>query len=96
MTAPLADTVAEAVLAHPAVHRLDPGPFGALASYLPGRRVEGVRAAGPGEPVEIGVVLKLGGPVPEVVADLRARVREVAGDVPVDVTVTDVVLAGDD
>ncbi|WP_086825602.1 hypothetical protein [Allokutzneria sp. NRRL B-24872] len=91
----LADAIAETVLAHPAVHRLDPGQFGALASYLPGRRVEGVRAAGPGEPVEIGVVLTLGGSLPEVVDDLRARVRLVTGDVRVDVTVTDVVLAGD-
>ncbi|MFB9908357.1 hypothetical protein [Allokutzneria oryzae] len=90
-----ADAIAEAVLAHPSVRRLDAGAFGSITSYLPGRRVDGVRAGGPGEPVEIGVVLTLGRPLPEVVADLRERVRRVGGDVPVDVTVADVVTGPD-
>ncbi|MCE0764345.1 hypothetical protein LWC35_15710 [Pseudonocardia kujensis] len=41
---PLPERVAAAVLGHPAVVRLDGGPFGSVASYLPGRRVVGVRA----------------------------------------------------
>lgn len=81
--------VADAVLAHPSVLRLDGGPFGAIASYLPGHRVQGVRLA---DPVEIAVVLRLGRPFAEV-AD---RVRAVLGDdtLAVDVTVADVGAAG--
>ncbi|MFP5022188.1 hypothetical protein [Pseudonocardia phyllosphaerae] len=37
------EDVAAAVLAHPSVLRLDGGPFGVIASYVPGRRIQGVR-----------------------------------------------------
>lgn len=86
---PFPETIERAVLAHPAVVGLDSGPHGVIASYLPGRRVLGVRASGVGEPVELSVVLRLGRPVPEVVAELRDLVRQQAGDVRVDVTVSD-------
>ncbi|PRX51335.1 hypothetical protein B0I33_101488 [Prauserella shujinwangii] len=91
----LADSVAEEVSAHASVVRLDGGALGTLATPLPGRRVAGVRVTGPGEPVAIGVVLRLGSPLPEVTAELRGRVRAVAGDVPVDIEVTDVVTGTD-
>ncbi|WP_309115828.1 hypothetical protein [Saccharothrix sp.] len=82
-----AERVEAAVLAHPAVARLD----GGFASYLPGRRVDGVRLA---ERTSVSVVLKFGvlksaRPIPEVVAELRAAVRAVTGPAPVDVTVAD-------
>lgn len=83
------ETVAREVLAHPAVVELDGGRHGVIASYLPGRRVPGVRAGRAGEPVELSVVLRPGRPIPGVVAELRALVRSLAGDVPVDVTVSD-------
>ncbi|OZM71070.1 hypothetical protein CFN78_21590 [Amycolatopsis antarctica] len=86
----LAEAIANEVLGHPAVVRLDGGAFGALATHLPGRKVAGVRVTELGEPVEIGVVLRLTGSLPAVTGDLRTRVRAIAGDVPVHVEVTDV------
>ncbi|RZQ61545.1 hypothetical protein EWH70_23430 [Amycolatopsis suaedae] len=91
MTPDLTDAVAGAVLAHPSVARLDGGPLGTVATHLPGRRVTGVRTTGEG--VEIAVVLTLDRPLAEVGQELRALVRDLAGPVPVDVTVTDVVVA---
>ena len=79
------EDVEAAVLAHPEVARLD----GAFASYLPGRRVDGVRV---GARVEVAVVLRAGRPIGEVVPELRARVARVAGDAPVDVVVADLEL----
>jgi len=88
-----ADRVAAAVLAHPAVARLHGGSFGTIASYLPGRRITGVRAGEPGEGVEVGVVLRLDRPMPEVVQQLRRSIAEIAGPGPVDITIGDVVTA---
>jgi len=87
-----ADSVAAAVLAHPAVARLDGGPFGTVASYLPGRRrVVGVRLPQEdGAAAEIAVVARLGTPLPRLAGELAAAVRTVLGPVPVDVTVSDV------
>lgn len=84
-----AESVARVVLAHPAVVELDAGQFGTVASYLVGRKVLGVRASEPGESVELSVVLLLGCRIPDVVAELRAAVSELAGDVAVHVTVSD-------
>ncbi|QFZ17652.1 hypothetical protein [Saccharothrix syringae] len=80
----VSEDVEAALLAHPAVARLD----GVFSSCLPGRRVVGVRVE---ERVEVAVVLRLGHPIPEVVAELRERVGAVAGPVPVDVVVADLV-----
>ncbi len=85
----LADLVGAAVLGHPAVVRLDAGAFGTVATHLPGRRVVGVRSAGPDGPVLVCVVLAAGSTIPDVSAQLRERVRAVAGPVPVDVHVSD-------
>ncbi|GAA4676082.1 hypothetical protein GCM10023215_05220 [Pseudonocardia yuanmonensis] len=103
---PLPERVAAAVLRHPAVARLDGGPFGSVASYLPGRRVVGVRAAEKapgddtggaraGEPVEVSVVVRwpAGSSLPELAGEIAALVRGVTGDRPVDVTVADLVPA---
>ena len=90
----LAQRIAELVAAHPAVVRLDGGTFGAVATHLPGRRLLGVRVDEHGGPVEVAVVLSLAAPIPEIVAQLRARVAAVAGGRPVDVTVSDVVDPG--
>lgn len=100
---PLPERVAAAVLGHPAVARLDGGPFGSVASYLPGRRVVGVRArehvprgaTEPVEPVEVAVVVRWpsGWPLPVLAEEIAALVRGVAGERPVDVTVADLVAA---
>ena len=51
-----ADVVAAAVLAVPGVARLHQGAFGEVATYLPGRRVPGVRLRPDG--VEVHVVVE--------------------------------------
>ncbi|WP_205739614.1 hypothetical protein [Georgenia sp. SYP-B2076] len=66
----LADAVAAAVLAVPGVARLHAGAFGEVATYLPGRRVPGVRI-GPGG-VEVHVV------VDQAVLDWQVPLPEVA------------------
>ena len=87
----LAEAVAAAVLAHPGVARLSGGPFGTIASYLPGRRVVGVRLPlGDTDPVEIAVVARMGMPLPLLADELGAAVVAVVGPVAVDVTVADV------
>lgn len=79
------------MLAHPSVARLDGGPFGTVASHLPGRRVVGVRIGVGAEPVELAVVVRLGTPLPQLAEELGGLVRGVLGPVPVEVTFADVV-----
>lgn len=82
--------VAAAVLAHPDVVRLDGGPFGTVASHLPGRRrILGVRIGVDDEPAEIAVVARIGVVLPGFADELGAVVRGVLGAVPVEVTVSD-------
>lgn len=90
----LARALHAALRAHPDVARLDGGVFGTVATYRPGGRLLGVRVGGPGEPVEVAVVLRLRRPIPEVVADLRGTVAAHCPGAPVDVTVSDVTLPG--
>jgi hypothetical protein len=92
-TGPGADlaNVAAAVLAHPAVVRLDGGPFGTIGSHLPGRRrLLGIRIGVGDEPVEIAVIARLGTLLPQLAQELGAAVVAVLGPVRVDVTVSDV------
>lgn len=91
--AALAELVADAVAAHPSVARLHGGTFGAVATWLPGRRLVGVHVGGPGEPVEIGVVLTLDRPIPATVASLRRTLTPLVGGTAIDVTVADVDVA---
>jgi hypothetical protein len=87
----LAEAVADVVLAHPAVVRLSGGPFGTIASYLPGRRVVGVRLPlRETDPVEVAVVARMGSVLPLMAAELGEAVVAVLGPVALDVTVTDV------
>jgi hypothetical protein len=88
--------IAAAVLAHPGVERLDGGPFGSVASYLPGRRVVGVQIGADGESVELAVVARLGTPatpLPRLAEELGAVVRRLLGPVAVEITFSDVVTA---
>jgi hypothetical protein len=91
----LAERVAAAVTAHPAVARLHGGQFGAVATYMPGRRLIGVRIGVGDEPVEVAVVLRPDRPIPGVVRDLRAEVSRMCGGAAVDITVADLALPGD-
>lgn len=82
-----ADLVATAVLAVDGVARLDGGTLGGLATYLPGRRVAGVRLAE--DVAEIGVAVHYGSSVAAVAGDVRRVVGPLVGT-PVAVVVQDV------
>jgi hypothetical protein len=91
----LAEAVAAAVLAHPDVARMSGGAFGTVASYLPRRRIVGVRLPHEdADPVEIAVVARMGVPLPRLAEELGAAVVAVLGPVAVDVTVADVDTGG--
>ena len=84
-----AEELSDRLLAHPSVARLHGGQYGEIATYLPGRRVTGVRV---GErTVEVAVVLRLDRPLPPVLAELRAELADAVGGMPLDITVADVV-----
>ncbi len=91
-TADLADLVAEAVLACPVVAALAADGF--VATFLPGRRVAGVRIAE--DVCEVAVVLRLdGSPLPDMAEQVRRAVTPVVAGRRVDVVIADVVIAGD-
>jgi hypothetical protein len=87
------ESVAAAVLRCRAVARLHAGPFNAITSYLPGRRVVGV-AVTPSA-VTVGVVGRYPATVAEIAAQARAAVCTVLPGVVVNVAVEDIDLAGD-
>jgi uncharacterized alkaline shock family protein YloU len=84
----LADQVATLVRSVPGVVGLHGGVFGEVATYLPGRRVSGVRITP--ERAEVHVTLVWGEPVRATAEIVRNLVAELTG-VPVFVTVEDVV-----
>ncbi|MDO9380761.1 MAG: hypothetical protein Q7T56_18110 [Nocardioidaceae bacterium] len=82
-----ADVVADAVRSVPGVADLHAGSFGEVATYLPGRRVEGVRLSG--DDADVHVVVTWDASVGDTAdAVRRAAARHVTGRV--DVTVEDV------
>lgn len=84
----VADRVAAAVLAVPGVHALHAGVSGEVATYLPGRRVDGVRLRDDVCAVHVTVVW--GTPLAETSDRVRAAARQhVQG--PIDVMIEDVV-----
>lgn len=87
-TAETADRVAEAALAVPGVDSLHGGAFGEAATYLPGRRVAGVRLTE--SATEVHVVLRLDAPVLRTADRVRDAVTPLVGG-RVDVVVEDVV-----
>lgn len=87
--AQMADQVAAAVLAVPGVAGLHTGAFGEVATYLPGRRVDGVRVRA--DRCEVHLVLSWGSPVLATADRVRAAVAPLVGTV-VDVSVEDVVI----
>lgn len=86
-SAPGPDVIATAVLACPQVAALSGGQVGEVATYLPGRRVTGVRITPHG--VEVCVVGRYGPTVAEIADSVRDAVRRVAGSGPVDVVIAD-------
>lgn len=88
----LADLVAAAVTRVPGVAGLHAGTFGEAATYLPGRRVNGVRLRE--DVTEVHVTLVYGVPVLEAAERIRSAVTPLV-DTPIEVSVEDIVPAGD-
>ena len=83
-----AEQIAAAVCSLPGVAGLHGGMFGEVGTYLPGRRVVGVRI---GESrVAVHVSLVLDAPVLDTAAAIRTAAQQVVA-LPVDVTVEDIV-----
>lgn len=82
----LADRVASAVLAVPGVVDLSGGIAGEIATYLPGRRVPGIRLADGG--AQVHVVVAPDAEIPRLAAAVQSAVRRV-GPQRVDVHVDD-------
>ncbi|MFL6055798.1 MAG: hypothetical protein ACJ72W_23285 [Actinoallomurus sp.] len=88
-TGRLADRIAAAVSACPSVARLADGP---VATYLPGRAVQGV-AVGECE-VRIAVVAIYGRPLAEVADQVREAVQRVTPHQRIDVAIDDMEIPG--
>lgn len=84
----VADRIAAVVTAVDGVAALHGGMFGEVATYLPGRRVSGVRI-GP-DRVDVHVSLELDAPVRATATAIQLAVAAIT-DLPVDVTVEDLV-----
>lgn len=89
------DDLAAAVLAVPGVLDLHGGLLGEVATYLPGRRVAGIRLRdaedGEDATTEVHLVVAVDAPLHDTVEAVRAAVRPLVGPGPVHVTVEDVV-----
>jgi hypothetical protein len=82
------DAVAAAVQGCTGVAALDGGPFGQVASYLPGRKVTGV-VIGDGR-VMVQVRSRWGVPAPDLAALIAAVLAPLTGQRPVDVVIADI------
>ena len=87
------DAVAAAVEKLDVVDHLSGGDHGEVATYLPGRRVHGIRMND--DRVEVHVALRPHPDLVEAAEDVRAAVLAVTDGADVDVFVTDVVLHDD-
>lgn len=83
------DAIAAAVASCPSVSGLSSGLAGEIATYLPGRRVSGVRAQP--DSVEVHVIARYGATLHEVESQVRGAVTAAVGEaVRVDVVLADV------
>ena len=83
------DAVAAAVAACPSVaHLAGGGLTGQVATYLPGRRVEGVRVTE--DAIEVHLATRWDVPIPQAAAEVRAAVAPLAGGRPITVAVDDI------
>lgn len=89
-----ADAVASAALSVPTVARLGKGTGVEVATYLPGRRVTGVRVAE--DDVEVHVVARWGASLPELGDQVRTAVAPHAGGRRVEVHVEDIEVPGEE
>lgn len=82
------DAVAMATAGCAGVAAVDGGPFGEVASYLPGRKVVGV-VVGDGR-VTVQVRARWGIPAPELAALITVVLAPLTGHHPVDVVIADI------
>ena len=82
------EAVAAAALGCPLIAGLTGGRFGEVATYLPGRRILGVREVDGA--IEIHVVARWGTPLPEVADVVHAAVASHTAGQPVVVFVDDI------
>jgi hypothetical protein len=85
-----AERIAAAVSSVKGVVGLHAGMFGEVATYLPGRRVSGIRIGA--DRVDVHVSLALDAPVRPTAAAIQRAVAEIT-DLPVDVTIEDLLPA---
>ncbi len=82
------DAVAAAVRACAGVSGLDGGQFGEVASYLPGRKVEGIVVSG--GRVRVQIRSQWAVPAPDLAALIKAVLVPLTGHRPVDVVIGDI------
>jgi hypothetical protein len=82
------DALASAVRGCPAVDDLDSGVLGGVATYLPGRRVPGVRVQA--DRIEVHVRAVWNQPVSVVAGQIRQALASLAGGRTVDIVLTDI------
>jgi hypothetical protein len=87
------DALAAALGACPSVVRVGSGRPGAVATYLPGRRVTGVRLEA--DRIAVELVARWQCPVATVASEVRQAVAAFAPGRRVDVTITDIELPGE-
>ena len=84
------DAVHAAVAACPGVARVGSGSLASLTTYLPGRRVPGIRINP--DSVELEVTAEWGSPIASLSRDVHAAVVGLVNDRRVDITIADIVL----
>ncbi|WP_433496707.1 hypothetical protein ACQP1K_17070 [Sphaerimonospora sp. CA-214678] len=79
--------VAARVMSCPGVAGLSTGPFGTLATYLPGKVVPGVSVRD--DEIEVHLVARYGTPLPELAASVREALGDLSTGRRVNVTIED-------
>jgi hypothetical protein len=82
------DDIEAAVLGCPGVAALGSGTIGELATYLPGRRVAGIRV-GP-ELVELEICAAWGPSAQEIARQIWEALAELVTDRPIEIVITDI------
>jgi uncharacterized alkaline shock family protein YloU len=82
-----AEAVAVAVQACPAVVDLTGGSFGEVATYLPGRRITGVRLTD--DRIDVHLIGRYGVPVPILAAQVRTALTHLSRGRAIDIRVED-------